>query len=166
MNHETKNSLQRRSLVGALLLGPLSFSGQVLADGHGAAAAADPEARREAVRNRIREMGESVGSADGSSRSVLADKARAGLNEIDDEMARLEDWSRDRWSSMSEAAREAYRQSMARLRESRQDLSEWLGSVRHGSGESWDEVKQGFGAATERFEEAYNNTLEAMKTES
>ena len=71
--------------------------------------------------------------------------ARRATDEIDRQMERLQTQMSEGWSRMSSASRERSRQAMADLRTRRNTLAEWVGGMKHGSADAWNNVKAGFG---------------------
>jgi Mg2+ and Co2+ transporter CorA len=77
------------------------------------------------------------------------------LERFDKRIDALEKKVDKRWDKMSETARVETRERLQALRESRTDLAEWFGSMKHSSSDAWQELKEGFGDAFESMSDAW-----------
>jgi hypothetical protein len=64
--------------------------------------------------------------------------------EADRRMDRLDAQMNERWARMSTATRQRSQEAMTDLRRRRNDAAEWIGGMRHSSGEAWEDVKSSF----------------------
>jgi len=82
---------------------------------------------------------------------------------LDQQIETLENEARDGWQDLSEEARAKQRQSLDALRRQRNQLSEWVGSMKSGSKSAWEDSKQGFISTYNKAASSLQNGIEAMK---
>lgn len=82
-------------------------------------------------------------------------KTEALLAELDAELEEQQSAIQANWQSMTEATREESRDALRALKQERNDLAEWLGGIKHGSDEAWDDMVNGFTAAYADFTDAW-----------
>ena len=70
--------------------------------------------------------------------------AKRAAEDLDSQMARLQEQTDLRWDRMNQAARKRSQETMADLRQRRNALAEWYGGMRHSSSAAWGEVRTGF----------------------
>lgn len=80
--------------------------------------------------------------------------AQDRINELDAQIARMQEKIDNKWQDMSQATRERTRRTLDTLRQQREELSEWFGGLRYSSQEAWEEVKKGFADSYDRLEDA------------
>jgi hypothetical protein len=74
---------------------------------------------------------------------ALANAKRAA-DDLDRQLARLQQQTDQAWARMSQASRTRSQATMADLRKRRNALAEWVGGLRHSSVAAWGEVRAGF----------------------
>ena len=82
-------------------------------------------------------------------------QAKAGLDDLDRRIGRLETKLDNGWERMDEAARKKARATLNTLRKERNETAEWYGALKHASAESWEEVKSGFARSYEALKESF-----------
>ncbi len=70
--------------------------------------------------------------------------ARQAADDLDNQMARLQQEMDRGWARMSQTARTRSQSTMSDLRKRRNELGEWYGGMQHGSAAAWVEVRTGF----------------------
>ncbi|TVO59299.1 hypothetical protein [Denitromonas halophila] len=91
-------------------------------------------------------------------RNEALKKSQAALDTLDRRIEALEAQVDQRWDKMDQAARDKARASLKALREQRREVATWFGSMRDGSVEAWEEVKDGFTGAYQALQDAWKNT--------
>ena len=89
-------------------------------------------------------------------RDEAVTRARQSTEALDKRIDALQSQIEDRWARMSQATRIRSEQTMADLRQRRNQLAEWYGGMRHSSVDAWSEVKSGFVTN-------YHDLVEAMR---
>jgi hypothetical protein len=81
--------------------------------------------------------------------------AKAGLDDLDRRIGRLERKLDSEWEGMDQSARRKARAALSALRKERNDAAEWYGGLKHSSAESWEQVKAGFVKSYEVLKESF-----------
>lgn len=113
------------------------------------------ETSREEVRREVSDAIEAIKGYSIEQRNQALRQARTMLDSLDSRIDQLEDRLRQDWDRMSEATRNRTAKTLRKLREKRNELAEWYGSLRHGSSNAWDEIKQGFSDAYSELQTAW-----------
>jgi type VI protein secretion system component VasK len=128
------------TLVVALLLAgaPMSFAaektaGQKIDETADSIKNYSAEQRDEALKN---------------AKSVLAD-ADARIDHFESEMSR-------NWDKMNASARKHAQETMKKLRQQRQDLSQSYGELKRSSSNAWEEVKGGFAKSYDALRDSFS----------
>lgn len=112
------------------------------------------QVQREDVQKEVEEAIEAVrGYSADRNREALA-RARDSLARADRRMAQLEREMNERWGRMSTATRQRNQETVAQLRSQRLEVAEWIGAMKHSSGDAWEEVKTGFAGSYRAFTDA------------
>lgn len=82
--------------------------------------------------------------------------ARRGAENLDRQLARLQQQQDQGWSRMSQSARTRVQATREDLRTRRNALAEWYGGMRHSSTAAWEEARGG-------FVNSYHELADAMK---
>lgn len=117
-------------------------------------AAPAEEVQREDVQREVDEALEAIRGYSLERRKEALARAGDSMQEADRRIERLDMEMNERWNRMDAATRQRSRVAMAELRQRRNDVAEWTGAMRHGSGERWNEVKAGFAASYGRLSAA------------
>ncbi len=120
--------------LGALLAAPLSFSAE---PSGGKTTAKD-------VSRKAGETGRAIKDYTVAQRDEALKQAKAALDDVDARIRRMERKLDNEWDKMDQVARRKSRAALNALRRERGELAEWYGGLKHGSAESWEEVKAGF----------------------
>jgi len=130
----------------------LAFSAQALALGAllatsplcVAADAPGGKATAKDVSRKAGETGRAIKDYTVAQRDEAVRQAKAALDDADTRIRRMERKLDNEWGKMDEAARKRSRAALNALRRERGELAEWYGGLKHGSAESWEQVKAGF----------------------
>jgi Skp family chaperone for outer membrane proteins len=96
------------------------------------------------VSRKVEDAGKAIGGYTVAQRDQAIKSAQSALAGMDARLRRMERKIDREWDKMDEAARKKARATMSALRRERNDAAEWLGGLKHGSADAWDEVKGGF----------------------
>lgn len=114
--------------------------------------AADPA---DAVRREARELGEAVGTLARERREAMLAEARAGLEELDERIADLEERLQAQWDTMDGAARDQARERLDALEAQRERAGAAYERLKTGSGEALERLGDGLSEAMTRLREAW-----------
>jgi len=140
-----------------------AFSAQALALGALLAAsplyaAADAPGGKAAAKDVVRKAGEtgrSIKNYTVAQRDEAVTQAKAALDDVDSRIRRMERKLDNEWDKMDQAGRKKSRAALNALRRERGELAEWYGGLKHGSAESWEQVKAGFVKSYEALRESF-----------
>ncbi len=82
-------------------------------------------------------------------------RAKAGLDDLDARIRRMERKLDSEWDHMDQAARKKARATLSALRRERNEAAEWYGGLKHSSAESWEQVKAGFVKSYEALKDSF-----------
>jgi len=88
-------------------------------------------------------------------RDEAVKQAKAGLDDLDRRIGRMERKLDNDWERMDQAARKKARATLDALRRERNEAAEWYGALKHSSAESWEQVKAGFEKSYEVLRESF-----------
>jgi hypothetical protein len=89
-------------------------------------------------------------------------QAKAGLDDLDRRIGRMERKLDSEWDHMDQAARKKARAALDALRKERNEVGEWYGGLKHSSAESWEQVKTGFVKSYEALKDAFAKARKAF----
>lgn len=148
----------RFTIVSLMLLG-LAVAPLCHADSHEQpGAASDEKATMEEVQRETRELLEALKAYTAEQRDEAVKKTRNALDAMDERIDALEARFAENWATMDEAARERTRAGMKALREQRNRVAEWYGSMKHGTQDAWEDIKQGFSKAYADLQAAWESS--------
>jgi hypothetical protein len=132
--------------LGALLAAsPLSF----------AAEASGGKTSAKELSRKAGEAGRAIKDYTVGQRDEALTQAKAALDDVDARIRRMERKLDNEWDKMDQAARKRSRAALNALRRERGELAEWYGGLKHGSAESWEQVKAGFVKSYEALRESF-----------
>ena len=151
-----------RTAAAALAVGTILALGPATAQTGQEASSAEADAiEAERVRAEVAEAIDAIKTYSLQKRDEAIAEAGDALDALDAAIEKRERSLRQNWSSMSEAAREEASETLADLRNRRDSLGEWYGALRHGAGNAWDDIKDGFSAAYSDLRSAWERADEA-----
>jgi hypothetical protein len=145
-----KNSTRKSGLPMLLLVASLGF-------GPGFASAGEETSAAD-IRRETGELLEALKSYGAEQRDEAIDKSQSALDSIDRRIEALESHMLEKWDEMDQAARDKTRASLQALREQRTRVAEWYGSLKTGSSNAWEQIRQGFSSAYESMLEAWEKS--------
>ena len=156
----TNGSSQAASAVALSLFFVLAMvTGHALAEKEDSSQFAE---QMEAAGQRLEIMAGDVANFTAERKAEAAAAMKESLDAVDRNIDKMEEWTLRQWGELSESARAARSKSMRELRSARNEMAEWMGSVRYGSADTWEEIKDGIGAANQRLKDAYDDAVESM----
>lgn len=123
---------------------------------------ADDKTTAKDVGKKVEDTGKTIGSYTIAQRDQAIKSAQAALADTDGRMRRLERKMDREWDKMDDAARKRARETMDTLRRERNDAAEWLGGLKHGSAEAWDEVRSGFVNSYEALRRSFTSAVKDL----
>jgi carbonic anhydrase len=98
-----------------------------------------------------------IGEYSAEKKEAAVESAENALRAADEKIEQLESRMDRKWDQWSQSARKNARKQMRSLRRSRNQLSEWLGGMRHASEDAWKDVKTGFVESWNTFSESMSD---------
>jgi hypothetical protein len=136
----------RALALGALLAGsPLSSAAEVSGN----------KATAKDIAREADETGQAIKNYTVAQRDEAVKKAKAALDDLDRRVGRMERKLDGEWDRMDQAARRKARATLNALRRERNEVAEWYGGLKHGSAESWEQVKAGFVKSYQALKESF-----------
>lgn len=88
-------------------------------------------------------------------RQEALEQAQQSAEQLDRDIAGLQQDVQARWQSMGQDARHRMTAAMTDVRTRRTQLAEWYGGMRHASDQAWGEVRTGFVASYRELSDAF-----------
>src|SRR5712691_12846832 len=107
------------------------------------------------VSRKAGETGRAIKDYTVAQRDEAIKQAKAGLDDLDARIRRMERKLDSEWDQMDQAARKKARATLNALRRERNEAAEWYGGLKHSSAESWEQVKAGFVKSYEALKESF-----------
>lgn len=117
---------------------------------------ADDAATIQDVKREMKEAASTIKNYSVAQRDEAVKIAKDTLNKLDIEIDRMEQKLDDNADKMSQSARKKTRSTLQTLRRQRNKVAEWYGSMKHSSGDAWQEVKTGFLKSYSTLQEYFN----------
>lgn len=117
--------------------------------------AAEPSGTTANISQKADEAGRAIKDYTVAQRDDAIKNAKAGLDDLDRRIGRLERKLDREWDKMDQSARNKARAALNALRRERNDAAEWYGGLKHSSAESWEQVKAGFVKSYEVLKESF-----------
>ena len=117
--------------------------------------AAEPSGTTANISKKADEAGRAIKDYTVAQRDDAIKNAKAGLDDLDRRIGRMERKLDSEWEQMDQAARKKARATLDALRRDRNEAAEWLGGLKHSSAESWEQVKAGFVKSYEVLKESF-----------
>ena len=112
------------------------------------------------VARKLGETGETIKKFTVEQRDDAVRSAKAGLDDLDARIGRMEADLERKWDKMDSRARKQARATLDALHRQRNDLAEWYGGLKHGSAEAWEEVKSGFAESYRTLRDSFARAKE------
>lgn len=117
------------------------------------------------VSEEVKEAASAIGEFTVEQKDAAVGKAREMMDSIDDRIHKLEGRMEANWDDMKESSRDKYNKTLKTLREKRNNLSEWYGSMKHSSKDAWSEVKSGFSKSYESLAQSWQDAAQEMEND-
>ncbi|GIT97758.1 hypothetical protein [Sulfurovum sp. TSL1] len=112
----------------------------------------------EEVKKESQDLLHAISSYTADKKDEAVQKAKDGLDNLDERIDTLESKIDKNWDEMSETARQETRESMRNLRKQRNKVAEWYGSMKTSSADAWEHMKKGFSDAYKVLEDAWEKS--------
>lgn len=119
------------------------------------ASAEDDQTSIEDVKKETSELMETLKAYTVDQRDEALRKSEAAMERLDKRIDMLEAQVDDSWDEMSQTVRDKSRASLKALREQRNEVAEWYGSMKTSSLGAWEEMKTGFSKAYSELAKAW-----------
>lgn len=123
---------------------------------------ASARASSENPKEEVKEAAEAIGNYTVEQKDEAVAESKELMEKLDDKISVWESKMDANWADLKESSKENYRKSLREMRQQRNELSEWYGSMKHSSGEAWDEVKDGFSSTYDGLVDAYSDSEKNM----
>ncbi|HKW37218.1 MAG TPA: hypothetical protein VJO54_05350 [Burkholderiales bacterium] len=140
------------TLAAQVVLSPLAV----------AAEPASPKVNAKDVSKKADDAARALGKYTVQQRDEALKTAKAALDDLDARMSALDRKLDREWDKMDESARTSARSAQAAMRRERDEAAEWYGGLKHGSAESWEEVKGGFVTSYEKLKASLARARKAL----
>lgn len=117
------------------------------------------------VSEEVKEAASAIGEFTVEQKDAAVDKAKEMMDTIDDRIHKLEGKMEANWDDMKDSSRDKYNKALKTLREKRNNLSEWYGSMKHSSKDAWNEVKSGFSKSYESLTQSWQEAAQEMESD-
>ncbi|MEX2489539.1 MAG: hypothetical protein WD356_08460 [Pseudomonadales bacterium] len=112
----------------------------------------------EDVKKETQDLLQAISSYTADKKDEAIQKAKEGLNKLDNRIDTLEAKVDKNWDKMSQSARKEARENLRSLRQERSQVREWYGSMKTSSADAWGHTKKGFSDAYEALAEAWEKS--------
>ncbi|MFT5719785.1 MAG: septal ring factor EnvC (AmiA/AmiB activator) [Motiliproteus sp.] len=146
-------------LIGMLSVAPLGYA---QADDEATNASQNATTTLQEVKKETQDLLQSIGSYTADQKTEAVNKAKEGLNNLDNRIDALEANIERNWDQMDTAARQKARASLQALHKQRNQVAEWYGSLKSGTQGAWGHLKQGFTDAYKDFNAAWEESDAAV----
>ena len=114
------------------------------------------------VKEEVKQAGAAIGEYSAEQKDAAIDKAKEMMDELDDRMHVLEGRFKEKQGNLKQSSKESYQRSMQELKRQREELSAWYEKMKDNSGDSWQEIKQGFADAYDSLATSWNKATEEV----
>ena len=111
------------------------------------------------VKQETQELMQALKAYTADQRDEAIQKTKAAIDNLDTRIDALETRIDSKWDAMDKAARENARASLIALRKQRNKVSEWYGSMKSSSVDTWGHVKNGFSNAYSALSDAWEKSI-------
>jgi chromosome segregation ATPase len=112
----------------------------------------------EAVKQETRDLLQTLDAYTADRKDEAIRKTKTALDNLDKRIEALEARVDESWDKMDKAAREKARESLKALREQRNRVAEWYGSLKSSTIDSWEHIKKGFSNAYKTLDDAWEKS--------
>lgn len=116
----------------------------------------------EQVNKETQDLLKSIGSYTADKKDEAVEKAKEGLNNLDERIDALEDQVDEKWDKMNKVSRKEVQKNLKAMRKQRNQVAQWYGSMKTSSADAWDHMTEGFSEAYSAFESAWEKSEHAF----
>ena len=142
----------------------LLFAGSGLA-APGFARAASVDGSVQDIKQETTELLQALKAYGVEQRDAALEQSRVALENLDRRIETLEKQMLDQWDGMDQAARNKSQASLRALRQQRNRVAEWYGSLKSSSAGAWGHMKQGFTSAYRSLHDAWEKSEEEFSAD-
>ncbi|MEC9491134.1 hypothetical protein [Flexistipes sp.] len=88
------------------------------------------------------------------------------LKKLDERIDELQSSIDNNWDKMTQAVRKKAKSNLKALRQQRNELAEWYGSLKNSSADAWGEMKKGFSDAYQSMSNAWEKAKQEYDTDN
>ncbi len=130
------------------------------------AAVLTEEASVQDIKKETTELLQALKAYGAGQRDAALEQSRSALKNLDRRIDTLEKKMLDQWDEMDQAARDKAQASLQALRQQRNRVAEWYGSLKSSSAGAWGHIKQGFTSAYRSLHEAWEKSEQEFSAEN
>lgn len=112
------------------------------------------------VKQEMKEAAGAIKNYSVAQRDEAVKAAKSTLNKLDTEIERMETTLDKNAENMDREARKKARATLQTLRRQRNEVAEWYGSMKHSTGDAWQDIKTGFLKSYHVLQESFNQAQE------
>jgi ElaB/YqjD/DUF883 family membrane-anchored ribosome-binding protein len=112
----------------------------------------------EEVKKETRDLLKTINSYTADKKDEAVKKAKDGLDRLDKRIDTLESRVDQNWDTMNQSARKKARENLRDLRDQRNQVAQWYGSMKTSSAGAWEHMKKGFSDAYHVLEDAWEKS--------
>lgn len=117
------------------------------------------------VKREVKDAAKAIKDYSVDRRDEAVKKVKIELDELDKKIDNLEKKIDDKWDDMDKAARRKARTTLKDLREKRKQVAEWVGGLKHGSKEAWEDTKKGFSKSYKKLQDSWKKAKKNFGSE-
>ncbi|MEE4243172.1 MAG: hypothetical protein V2I36_17045 [Desulfopila sp.] len=110
----------------------------------------------------VKEAAAAIAEYSVEQKDAAMEKAREMMVKLDAQIDALERKIKEDWGTMRQESKEKYAETLQTLRQQRNELSEWYGSMKYSSKDAWREAKEGFSQSYDRLMRSWKNATTEM----
>lgn len=118
-----------------------------------------------AVKQEAQDLMKALKSYGADQRDEAVQQAGKTLDKLDKRIDALETDIKDNWEQMSKAARKETRENLKVLRDQRNEVAEWYGSMKTSSADAWEEMKKRFSNAYDALSNAWAESVKEFDSD-
>ncbi|MGB5917555.1 hypothetical protein [Arcobacter sp.] len=116
------------------------------------------------VKKDTQELFKTIGSYTVDKRDETLKKVKISLDKLDKQIDTLESKVDNKWDKMSKDVRMKTRENLKNLRDQRNQVAQWYGSMKSSTANAWEYTKKGFINAYKKLEETWEKYEEEFSS--
>ncbi|NKE69450.1 hypothetical protein [Candidatus Manganitrophus noduliformans] len=121
---------------------------------------ADPPAGKKEVGQEVKEAVEAIKEYSADQKDEAVKKGKAVLDNLDGRIEQMESRIKREWDRMGDSARKTAKTSLEGIKNQREKVAEWVGSMKQSSSGAWEEVKKGFVESYETLSDSFDKAAD------